>query len=78
MHQDQEEDNVYIPNVIDWLEDITAVNTNINRGFKTAADNLEFKALEMFNAFVSTLRARVKKMCEAITKHYSVDIGDLI
>jgi hypothetical protein len=64
--------------VTDWLEDITAVDTDINRGFETAADNLEFKALEMFDAFVSTLRARVKKMREAITKYYGVDIGDLI
>jgi hypothetical protein len=32
----------------------------------------------MFNAFVSTLRARVKKMRKAITKHYSVNISDLI
>jgi hypothetical protein len=64
--------------VTDWLEDITAVDTDINRGFKTAADNLEFKALEMFNAFISTLRARVKKMRKAITKHYSVNISNLI
>jgi hypothetical protein len=32
----------------------------------------------MFNTFVSTLRARVKKMHKAITKHYSVNIGNLI
>jgi hypothetical protein len=78
MHQDQEEDDVRIPNVTDWLEDITAVDTDINRGFETAADDLEFKALEMFDAFVGTPRARVKKMREAITKHYGVDIGDPI
>jgi hypothetical protein len=32
----------------------------------------------MFNAFVSILRAKVKKMCKAITKHYSVNISNLI
>jgi hypothetical protein len=32
----------------------------------------------MFNAFVSILRARVKKMRKAITKHYSINISNLI
>jgi hypothetical protein len=32
----------------------------------------------MFDAFISTLRVRVKKMRKAITKHYSVNIGNLI
>jgi hypothetical protein len=32
----------------------------------------------MFDVFVSILRARVKKMHKAITKHYSVDISNLI
>jgi hypothetical protein len=32
----------------------------------------------MFDAFVGILRARVKKMRKAITKHYSVNISNLI
>jgi hypothetical protein len=32
----------------------------------------------MFNTFVGTLRARVKKMHKAITKYYSVNISNLI
>jgi hypothetical protein len=30
----------------------------------------------MFDAFVSTLREKVKKMRQAISKHYCIDIGD--
>jgi hypothetical protein len=32
----------------------------------------------MLNAFISTLRARVKKIHKAITKYYSVNISNLI
>ncbi|KZM18264.1 hypothetical protein ST47_g10590 [Ascochyta rabiei] len=38
--------------------------------------NIHIRALDMLNAFIGTPREKVKKMRWAITKHYSVDIGD--
>jgi hypothetical protein len=58
------------------LDDITAVNTDNNGGLEISAHDLDSRALDMFDAFIGTLRARVKKIREAITKHYGVDIGD--
>jgi len=77
IHQGQEETDD-IPNVADWLEDITAVDTDTDRGFETSTHDLELRALDMFDAFIGTPRARVKKIRKAITKHYGVDIGDPI
>jgi hypothetical protein len=34
------------------------------------------RALEMFDVFVGTPREKVKKMRQAISKHYCVDISD--
>ena len=56
------------------------MDTNADRGSNTKilTHNVELRALDMFNAFTSTLRARIKKMRKAISKHYSVNISNLV
>ena len=56
---------------------MTAAGLDSDWDFRILAHNLDTRALDMFDAFVRTLRAKVKKMRQAITKHYCVNISNL-
>ena len=74
IQQSPDEDDY--PNVADWLEDMTAAGPDSDWDFGISAHDLDTRALDMFDAFVGTPRAKVEKMRQAITKHYCVDIGN--
>lgn len=74
MHYSLNEDDT--PNIADWLDDIGNDDGNGYEGLGTSTYDMEIRALDMFDAFVGTPRARLKKMRKAISKHYGVNIGD--
>jgi hypothetical protein len=64
------------PDISDWIQDVTITTKADREEVEISAHDIHMKSLDMFDAFIGTPREKVKKMRQAIAKHYSVDIGD--
>jgi hypothetical protein len=69
---DYDDDDGYV-NIADWIADATADG---EVDISSLAHDTDTSALDMFDAFDGTPRAKVEKMRQAIAKHYGVDIGN--
>jgi hypothetical protein len=65
------------PDIADWIGD-NANNEDSELDPSTRGYGTDARALDMFDAFYGTPRAKVVKMRQAILKHHEVDIGDPI
>lgn len=62
------------PTVADWLADATADDVDSELGLGSSSHNTDTRALDMFDAFNGTPRAKVERMRQAIARHYGVNI----
>ena len=74
VNQGQDDDDQ--PAIADWIHDMIVPSEGDGEEPQVSAYDIQTRALEMFDAFVGTPREKVKKMRQAISKHYCINIGD--
>ncbi len=71
---DDDDDDDDLPTMADWLADTAADDADSKLGLGSSLYNTDIRALDMFNTFNRTLRAKVERIRQAIARHYGVDI----